>query len=122
MDIQFFDNPSQTPKPRDEVFIEELKATPYPDRFRVFIEVKVTAFQERPNLLLTVNTKAGNLVGEINVIETMHTNMEFTMHIRNVDDPEGDYTLSAELVYETRNPPQDRKATDFSVPPAGNNE
>lgn len=116
MDIQFFNNSDRVPKPRNEIKIEELSATPYPDRFRIFIEIKVTPFQERPNLLVLARDVAGKIVSELNIIETMHADMEFTMHIRNVAEPAGDYELSAELFYETRNPPQDSKVVEFSVP------
>lgn len=119
MDIQFFDNGDQVPKPRDEIKIESLNATPYPDRFRIFLEIKVTPFQERPNLLITVHDEDDTLVGELNIIETMHANMEFTLHIRGKDDPTGAYSVSAELFYESRNPPQDQTITGFNVPPAG---
>jgi hypothetical protein len=44
--------------------------------------------------------------------------MEFTRHIRHVDDPAGDYMLEAELFYETRNPPQDTASVNFTIPEA----
>lgn len=118
MDIQFFDNGDQVPRPRNEIKIESLDATPYPDRFRIFLEIKVTPFQERPNLLVTVHDEEDTLVGELNIIETMHANMEFTLHIRGKDDPAGAYSVSAELFYDTRNPPQDQAVAGFTVPPA----
>jgi hypothetical protein len=116
MSIEFFDDNSQVPKPKDEIKIEELTVQPYPDRFRVWLEIKVTPFQERPNLIVALRNTEGRMVGELNVIETMHANMEFTLHIRNVDDPAGDYTLQVDLFYETRNPPQDQKTIEFSIP------
>jgi len=116
MDIQFFDNGDQVPKPKNEIKIESVKCQPYPDRFRVFIEIKVTPFQERPNLILAARNTEGRIVGELNIIETMHANMEFTMHIRNMSDPAGDYTLDVELFYESKNPPQDQHKVNFSIP------
>lgn len=116
MDIQFFDNGDHIPQPRDKVKVESLKAVAYPDRFRVFIEVKVTPFQERPNLLIVVHDEDDQLVGELNIIETMHATMEFTMHIRGKDDPAGAYSVTADLFYETRNPPQDRSIAGFTIP------
>jgi len=116
MDMQFFDDPNLVPKPKDEIKIEALNATPYPDRFRVFVEIKVTPFQERPNLILVARNTDGKIVGELDIIATMHANMEFTLHIRNVSDPAGDYTLDAELFYESKNPPQDRTQIEFSIP------
>lgn len=115
MDMHFYDQP---PQPRDNVRIEELELVVYPDRFRVFVHIRVTLFEERPNLLLTARTASGKVAAELSIIETMHHDMEFTMHLRGLPDPAGDYTLTAELFYESRNPPQDRHTVEFSVPAA----
>jgi hypothetical protein len=124
MNTFFFDG-DHIQQPRDMVKIEALEISPYPDRFRVHIHIKVTRFQERPNLLLVAHDERDKIVSELNVIETMHHEMEFTMHIRNIQDPEGVYTLTADLFYETRNPPQDRWIETFTIPDAnhsGNGE
>jgi hypothetical protein len=113
MDLHLYE---QAPQPKSGVKIEELETVVYPDRFRVFVHIRVTAFQERPNLLLTARTAAGKVAAELSIIETMHNDMEFTMHLRGLDDPAGTYTLSAELFYETRNPPQDQRSVEFVVP------
>lgn len=105
-------------RPKDEIRIEELVITPYPDRFRVHIHIQVTPFQERPNLILVAHNQEDRIVSELNIIETMHYDMEFTLHIRNMQDPAGMYTLTADLFYETRNPPQDRRIETFTVPEA----
>lgn len=118
MEIPLFDTGDQIPQPKDKIRIEDLKVTPYPDRFRVFIEVKVTPFRERPNLILAMRDLDGKLIGELSIIETMHANMEFTMHIRGMADPAGQYTLTADLFYENKNPPQDRRVVEFEIPEA----
>jgi hypothetical protein len=105
-----------TLRPRSEVHIEALTVTPYPDRFRVHIHIKVTPFLERPNLLLVARNQENQVVSELNIIETMHHDMEFTLHIRGVEAPAGIYTLNAELFYETRNPPQDQRTEAFEIP------
>ncbi len=115
MNIQFYES-DQTPKPRDEIKIEELETHVYPDRFRVFVHIRVTMFQERPNLILAIRDEHDTIVSELNIIETMHHDMEFTMHIRNKPEPAGIYTLSADVFYETRNPPVDRRVEAFEVP------
>ena len=117
MDIPLFPS-DKVPRPKDEIRIEELVITPYPDRFRIHLHIQVTPFQERPNLLLVAHDENDRIVSELNVIETMHYDMEFTMHLRNVQDPAGVYTLTADLFYETRNPPQDRRIETFVVPEA----
>lgn len=117
-EINIFNDPNKVPRPKNEIRIERLVATPYADRFRVHLDVGVTAFLERPSLLLVMRDAAGEIVGELSVIDTMHADMEFTLHIRHTDEPAGDYTVDAELFYETRNPPQDRASYAFSIPPA----
>ncbi len=116
-DIPIFPT-STPPRPRDEVKIEQIEITPYPDRFRIHLHIVVTPFQERPNLLIVAHNEQDVLVSELNVIETMHHDMEFTLHLRGVDDPTGLYTLSVDLFYETRQPPQDRQIETFTIPPA----
>ena len=122
MDIQFFNNNDQVPKPKGEVRIEELTVTPYPDRRRVFIVIKVTPFQERPNLVLVARDEDDNVVSELDIIETMHYSMEFTMHLRGQDDPAGAYSLTADLFYETKSPPQDQHIVGFVIPSAQSDE
>ena len=117
MDIPLFPS-NQVPHPPDEIFIEAIDITPYPDRFRVHIRVRVTAFLERPNLLLVARNADNMIVSELNIIETMHNDMEFTLHIRNVKEPAGEYTLTVDLFYQSRTPPQDHKTQTFVIPEA----
>lgn len=114
MEIPIFPS-QQIPRPRDDIRIEALDIVPYPDRFRVHIHIQVTPFRERPNLVLITHDEQDGVVSELNIIETMHHDMEFTLHIRNVTDPAGIYTLTADLFYETRNPPQDRRIETFII-------
>lgn len=115
MDIQFF-NGAHSPKPREEVKIEEVIVTPYPDGFRVHADVKVTPFRERPNLNLVIHDEQDRIVSELNIIETMHFNMEFTMHLRGIENPAGAYSLTVEMYYESRTPPQDTHVEGFVIP------
>jgi hypothetical protein len=118
MDIEFF-NPDQVPQPKHKIRVVGIQAIPYPDRRRVWVEVKVTPFMERPNLLLITRNSDGFIVSELTVIETMHANMEFTIHIRTPADPAGEYEFTAELFYETRNPIQDSQTITFVIPQEG---
>lgn len=115
-DIPIFNDPNKVPRPKDEVKIESLTAIPYADRYRVRVEVSVTPFLERPNLILALFDADDKLINDLNIIETMHADMEFTMHIRGIEDPTGTYRVDAELFYETRNPPQDKQSTTVTVP------
>jgi hypothetical protein len=122
MNIQFFDNSDFVPQPKDKVRIEELEITPYPDRFRIHIHIRVTPFLERPNLILAAHNEADVIVSELNVIETMHNDMEFTMHLRKVQEPAGVYSLTAILFYESKNPPQDTRIEAFVIPEAAQDQ
>ena len=115
MEIPIFPS-DKVPQPKSEIRIQTVEITPYPDRFRVHIHIGVTPFLERPNLLVIAHNEADKAVSELNVIETMHHDMEFTLHIRGVEDPAGLYTLTVDLFYETRNPPQDRRIETFTIP------
>jgi hypothetical protein len=105
-------------RPPSDIRIEALTVTPYPDRVRIHIHIRVTPFQQRPNLLLVARDAHDRIVSELDIIETMHHDMEFTLHLRGLDDPAGAYTLTADLFYDTRNPPQDRRVEPFTVPAA----
>src|SRR5689334_19176428 len=116
MEINIFNDPNKVPKPKSAVRIEELQAEPYPDGFRVKVTVRLTPFQERPNMLLVLKQADGTLINELSIIETMHYDSDYVIHIKRKSNPAGDYVLEAELFYETRQPPQDRANVSFSIP------
>ena len=119
MEIHLFNDANRVPQPRHKVRIESFHASPYPDGFRIKVGFKLTPFQERPNLVIVARDAGGAIVSDLDIIATMHFENEFTMHLRGMDDPSGSYTLTAELYYETRDPPQDRRQISFSVSPEG---
>ncbi len=116
MEINLFNDPNLAPQPRHKVKIESMRVHPYADGFRVKVNLKLTPFQERPNLVITARRADGLQVSDLDVIATMHFENEYTMHIRGLDEPSGDFTLTAELYYETRDPPQDKREVDFQIP------
>ncbi len=130
MTISFFE-PGDVPQPPDKTKIEHMNAIPSQDGWRVKIEIHVTPFLQRPNveivLLRLVNGGEPFPVADLSIVETMHPRMEFTMHLRGVDDPMGDYSLNAMLYYrdqlkedDTEPPPiqvKDKQAFSFRIPP-----
>ena len=116
MDIDLFE-PEDIPQPPANVKIERLTAIAYPDGWRVRLGVEVTPFLERPSLEITVTAADGRPVVPISlsVIETMHHSMEFTVHIRGVTNPAGQYVVRAELYYEAVDQPQAQAETPFSI-------
>lgn len=97
-DINFF-SPTDVPQPHDRIKVERLEARPYPDGWRVRLLVDVTPFQDRPSLEIRVRLQEGRVISELSVIETMVRHMEFTVHIRGVQSPVGDYVVQAALYY-----------------------
>jgi hypothetical protein len=99
MDI-FFQDPSETPLPPEEVRIRELRAEPWSDGRRVKVYLEVDPFQMRPNLDGFIVNEKGEVVSDISLIETMTRKMEFTMHIRE-EKPGNRYTLKFILYYSS---------------------
>jgi hypothetical protein len=118
MTINFF-GPDDVPQPRDKVKIESMDVVVLPDRGRVQVNINLTPFQVRPNVAVALVRADGDppIVADMTIIETMHNTMEFTMHIRSVDDPAGDYTLKARLYYEQGVlEPDDEAQFAFTIP------
>jgi hypothetical protein len=97
MDI-FFQDPSAVPLPPDEVKIVELRAESWPDKKRVKVTLEITPFLKRPNGEISLIDAKGNEVSIVNIIESIETKMEITLHLRGVD-PEGDFLVSASIYY-----------------------
>ena len=113
--IDFFHS-KDVPQPNDKIKIEALTAAPYPDGWRVKITLDLTPFQERPNLEIRVRSQAGRVVSEMSVIETMIRHLEFTVHIRGVESPAGEYVAEAALYYgDDATEPQHHLEIPFSV-------
>lgn len=111
----FFFDPGEAPQPRERVRITELAAAPYPDGSRVRITVELTPFLEKPNLEIYARKVDGPIVAEMSVIETMIPHLEFTLHIRGVEELTGQYVLTAELYYDDRTQPQHTRQTTFEI-------
>lgn len=124
--INFFE-PGDVPQPPDKVKIDHLEATIYPERWRIKVNIHVTPFKVRPSLAIALVTtlddaasEAGekvDIVSYMDVIETMHRKMEFTMHLSGVDDPHGDYVLKCRLYYDRNiHQPHDEKQIELAIP------
>lgn len=103
--------------PRDEVRIERVTATPYPDRRRVKIEVDITPFREQPNLEISIRRADGLLAASSSVVAVMHFKVAFNLHLRGMDDPTGDYQVRVQLYYDDAAVPQDTRDTDLTIAP-----
>jgi hypothetical protein len=81
----------------EETKILSLSAQPYPDGYRLRVNMEITPFQKRPYIEVTLNDAKGDEVTSTNIVEPLGWKLEFTMHIR--DELHNPYTLSARLYY-----------------------
>lgn len=104
--------------PREEVRIERVAATPYPDGRRVHVDIAITPFRERPNLEMAILTRAGETAASTSAIAVMNTKVGFNLHLRGASDSDGDYTVRVALYYEDFNAPQDIHESALRIPPS----
>jgi hypothetical protein len=81
----------------EETRIISLAAEPYPDGYRLRVNIEMTPFQKRPHLEVILNDASNNEIASTSIVEPMGWKLEFTMHIRGeLNNP---YTLEATLFY-----------------------
>jgi len=81
----------------EETKISALTAQPYPDGYRLRVNIEITPFQKRPYIEVILHDADGDEVASTNIVEPMSWKLEFTMHIRGeINNP---YALSAKLHY-----------------------
>jgi len=81
----------------EETRITGLNAEPYPDGYRLRVNIEMTPFQKRPYVEVVLSDADGNEVASSSIVEPLSWKLEFTMHIRGeLNNP---YTLEARLFY-----------------------
>jgi hypothetical protein len=96
MDFFFPEDQLQRMTP-EETRITSLTAQPYPDGYRLRVNIEMTPFQKRPYLEVVLNDAEGDEVASSSIVEPMGWKLEFTMHIRG--ELKNPYTLEATLFY-----------------------
>ena len=81
----------------EETRITSLTAQPYPDGYRLRVNLEMTPFQKRPHLEVMLKDSDGDEVASTSIVEPMSWKIEFTMHIRG--ELKNPYTLQAQLFY-----------------------
>lgn len=104
----------------EETRITSLTAQPYPDGYRLRVNIEMTPFQTRPHLEVSLNDAEGEEVASTSIVEPLGWKIEFTMHIRGeLNNP---YTLEARLFYPD-GPATEPKSFTFDVlPPDSSSE
>ena len=81
----------------EETRITSLTAEPYPDGYRLRVNIEMTPFQKRPHLEVVLSDADGNEIASSSIVEPLTWKIEFTMHIRGeLNNP---YSLEATLFY-----------------------
>ena len=113
MDFFFPEDQLQRMTP-EETRITSLSAQPYPDGYRLHVNIEMTPFQKRPHLEVVLKDAANDEVASSSIIEPMSWKLEFTMHIRGeLNNP---YTLEAKLFYPD-GPATEPQTFTFDVKP-----
>jgi hypothetical protein len=104
----------------EETRITSLTARPYPDGYRLHVNIEMTPFQKRPHLEVALKDANGDEVASTSIVEPLSWKIEFTMHIRGeLNNP---YTLEAKLFFPD-GPTTEPQTFTFDVePPASQTE
>ena len=98
----------------EETRITSISAKPYPDGYRLHVNIEMTPFQQRPHLEVVLNDANNEEIASSSIIEPLGWKIEFTMHIRGeLNNP---YTLEARLFYPD-GPVAEPQAFTFDVKP-----
>ncbi len=114
MDFFFSEDNLQRMVP-EETRITSLTAEPYPDGYRLRVNIEITPFQKRPHIEVILKDSDGNEVASSSIVEPLGWKLEFTMHIRD-EELKNPYTLEAKLYYPD-GPSQEPQTFSFDVKP-----
>ncbi|MEM7335736.1 MAG: hypothetical protein AAF490_26905 [Chloroflexota bacterium] len=98
MNIDFFDNPEDAPKSRDDVRIKTLGLYLFEDQMRVAVGFEMTKFLEPPCIEVTLINERDEKSGSLHVINANDANFSLTMHIRD-STPTDTYDVRVKLYY-----------------------
>lgn len=118
MDFFFPEDNLQRMTP-EETQITSLSAEPYPDGYRLRVNIEITPFQKRPYLEITLSDADGEEIASSSIVEPLTWKLEFTMHIRG--ELKNPYTVEAKLFYPD-GPAAGPRTFSFDVkppPPSG---
>ena len=100
MNINFFDDPLETPKSREDVRIKQVGIYLHEDRRRVAVGFELTPFLERPSIEVIISNERGERASSMSIIDTMNANFSVVMHLQD-KEPTDQYELTAVLYYAT---------------------
>ncbi|MCA9969659.1 MAG: hypothetical protein KC425_05565 [Anaerolineales bacterium] len=99
MDINFFEDPQEVPRGREDVRFKQIGLFVYEDLRRVAVGLELTPFLERPCIDIVVRNSDGVIAGTMVLIETLTPNITLTLHLRD-KTPTARYELTAQIYYD----------------------
>ena len=93
------EDPSDLPRPPEEVHIRAIAIDPYPDGQRLRVTIELSPFLQPPDLNLRVLDVDGQEMAELSIIEAHQTTLGLTVHPRG-PDKRLPHRLEASVHYE----------------------
>ena len=106
MNSIFIQDPNEIRRPPEEVRLTKVDVQPRSGGKQVKIHLELTPFMKRPNVEVSITSRAGKEVGHTNILETMLHTLEFTMHLLQVDAGE-ELTMQTTVYYQKLPEPSD---------------
>lgn len=100
MRVEFFDNPLQEPRSREEIRFNQLGLYVFEDNQRLAVGFDITPFQDRPSIDVSLANSNGVEEASMSIIEAMQSNFSLTMHLPE-QTSESLYQIQAILYYRT---------------------
>lgn len=98
LNIDFFDDPGDAPRVREDVRFNNLGVYVHPGNRRIAIGFDITPFIERPSVEVELTNARGERAGAVSVIQTPEANFHLNTFLRD-KEPTETYELLAVLYY-----------------------
>jgi hypothetical protein len=112
MEIQFFSDPENQPRSREDVHIKQVGLFLHEDGRRLTFGLELTPFLERPCIDVEIVNNVGERAGSLSVIEQVTPNFSLVMHLRD-EEARDPYQLRVVIYYTT--PEMDRMDVDERI-------
>ena len=93
------EDPSDLPRPPEEVSVRAIQVDPYPDGQRLRVTLEFTPFQEAPDLVVRVLDANETELAEVSIIGAHQPTLGLTVHLKKQSN-QYPYSLDASVRYD----------------------
>lgn len=93
------EDPSDLPRPPEEVSVRAIQVDPYPDGQRLRVTIDLTPFLEAPDLVVRVLDANETELAEVSIIGAHQPTLGLTVHLKK-QTQQYPYSLDASVRYE----------------------